>query len=48
MVLHIFAHNFLHIQPIFNLKNVLKAETHGFLTISSNTIYVEGVEGSSK
>ena len=32
---HIPAHNFLNIQPIFNLQKVWKAETEGFSTMSS-------------
>ena len=35
MVLHIFAHNFLIIQPIFNLKKVLKSWD---LELSNHTI----------
>ena len=38
---HIFAHNFLNIQLIFNQKKVWKAETQPFPTILSNTVYVE-------
>ena len=32
---HIPAHNFLNIQPIFNLKKFWKTETEGFSTIPS-------------
>ena len=39
--IHIFAHNFLNIQLIFNPKKFWKAETYGFPTISSNAIYVK-------
>ena len=38
--LHISAHNFLNIQPIFNPQKFWKAETEGFSTIPSNTIYM--------
>ena len=38
--LHIPAHNFLNIQPIFNPKKFWKAETEGFSTIYINTIYM--------
>ena len=38
---HIFAHNFLNIQLIFNQKKVWKAETQPFPTILSNAVYVE-------
>ena len=43
--IHIFAHNFLNIQPILNPKKVWKAETWTFLTTASNVMYVEMVEG---
>ena len=36
---HIPAHNFLNIQLIFNPKKFWKAETEGFSTIPSSTIY---------
>ena len=45
---HIPAHNFLNIQWIFNLQNVWKAETQGFSTIPSNTIYVDTVDTRHK
>ena len=45
MVLHIFAHNFLNIQLIFNPQKFWKAETQGFPAIPSNAIYVGGVKG---
>ena len=38
---HVFAHNFLNIQAIFNPKKVLERP---FQTIPSNAMYVEGVE----
>ena len=43
---HIPAHNFLNIQLIFNRKKFWKAETEGFSTIPSNTIYVDTVDRS--
>ena len=36
---HDFTHNFLNIQPIFNLQKVFKSS--GCPTIQSNTMYVE-------
>ena len=45
---HIPAHNFLNIQRIFNPQKVLKAETQGFSTIPSNTIYVNTVNTRHK
>ena len=41
---HIFAHNFLNIQPIFNLEKVLEAETESFSTIPSNTVYIKACQ----
>ena len=38
---HIFAHNFLNIQPIFNLQKFWKAETLSISTIPSNTVYIK-------
>ena len=35
---HIFAHNFLNIQPIFNSVKVLEKS---FSTIPSNTVYIK-------
>ena len=45
---HIPAHNFLNIQWIFNLQKFWKAETEGFSTIPSNTIYVDTVDTRHK
>ena len=45
---HISAYNFLNIQLIFNLQKVWKAETEGFSTIPSNTIYVDTVDTRHK
>ena len=41
---HIFAHNFLNIQPIFNLQKFWEAETHSFSTIPSNTVYMKACQ----
>ena len=38
---HMFAHNFLNIQLIFKPEKVWKAETSGFSTIPSNTVYIK-------
>ena len=45
---HISVHNFLNIQPIFNLKKFWKAQTEGFQTIPSNAIYVDTFDTSHK
>ena len=39
--IHIFAHNFLNIQLIFNQKKVLESWDLEYLTISPNVVYVE-------
>ena len=38
---HVFAHNFLNIQQIFNPEKVLKKLRQGFPTIPSNTVYIK-------
>ena len=45
---HIPAHNFLNIQWLSIRKKFWKAETPGFSTIPSNTIYVETVDTRHK
>ena len=45
---HIPAHKFLNVQWIFNHKKFWKAETEGFSTIPSNTIYVDTVDTRHK
>ena len=46
--LHISPYNFLNIQPISICKKFWKAETEGFSTIPSNTIYVDTVDTRHK
>ena len=45
MVLHIFTHNFLNIQPILNPKKSFGNWDLGLSNTSSNTIYVKGMVG---
>ena len=54
MVLHIFAHNFLNVQLIFNPKKVLESWdlglfNHTIITMNnlSKAVYVKGVEDMS-
>ena len=42
---HIFAHNFLNIQRIFNPQKVLESWDLGLSNIPLNAIYVGGVKG---
>ena len=39
--IHIFAHNFLNIQLIFNPQKVLESSDLGLLTIPLNTVYIK-------
>ena len=41
---HVFAHNFLNIQPIFNPQKVLESRDYGLLNHTINTIYVDTVD----